>query len=110
MPTLTITAPGPHDVALVAGTDYVWTKDGQTFTTAPTDAGEYTVSLTSKGIGKIKAANAANLDWSNVTINENASYTISKAQATILLVKLLNMVRMHLMQITSNQLFQQIIR
>ncbi len=83
VPTLTITAPGPHDVALVAGTDYVWTKDGQTFTTAPTDAGEYTVSLTSKGIGKIKAANAANLDWSNVTINENASYTISKAQATV---------------------------
>ena len=83
VPTLTITAPGPHDVALVAGTDYVWTKDGQTFTTAPTDVGEYTVSLTSKGIGKIKAANAANLDWSNVTINENASYTISKAQATV---------------------------
>ncbi|WP_157053611.1 MBG domain-containing protein, partial [Lactobacillus taiwanensis] len=83
VPTLTITAPGPHDVALVAGTDYVWTKDGQTFTTAPTDAGEYTVSLTSKGIGKIKAANAANLDWSNVTINENASYTINKAQATV---------------------------
>lgn len=44
VPTLTITAPGPHDVALVAGTDYVWTKDGQTFTTAPTDAGKYTVS------------------------------------------------------------------
>ncbi len=83
VPTLTITAPGPHDVALVAGTDYVWTKDGQTFTTAPTDAGKYTVSLTSKGIGKIKAANAANLDWSNVTINENASYTINKAQATV---------------------------
>ncbi len=82
-PSLTITAPGSHDVALVAGTDYVWTKDGQAFTTAPTDAGDYTVSLTSDGIAKIKAKNAANLDWSNVMINENASYTINKAQATV---------------------------
>ena len=83
VPKVTITAPGKNDVTLVAGTDYVWTKDGQTFTTAPSDAGNYTVSLTSDGIGKIKAVNAANLDWSNVIISENARYTITKAQATV---------------------------
>lgn len=83
VPKVTIKAPGKNDVTLVAGTDYVWTNDGQTFTTAPSDAGNYTVSLTSDGIGKIKAVNAANLDWSNVIINENARYTITKAQATV---------------------------
>ena len=83
VPKVTITAPGKNDVTLVAGTDYVWTNDGQTFTTAPSDAGNYTVSLTSDGIGKIKAVNAANLDWSNVIISENARYTITKAQATV---------------------------
>ena len=82
-PSLTITAPGPDDVTLVAGTDYIWIKDGQTFTTAPSDAGDYTVSLTSDGIAKVKAVNAENLDWSNVTISENASYIINKAQATV---------------------------
>ena len=65
---MTITAPGKNDVTLVAGTDYAWTNDGQTFTTAPSDAGNYTVSLTLDGIGKIKAVNAANLDWSNVAL------------------------------------------
>ena len=83
VPKVTITAPGKNDVTLVAGTDYVWTNDGQTFTTAPSDAGNYTVSLTLDGIGKIKAVNAANLDWSNVIISENARYTITKAQATV---------------------------
>ena len=83
IPSLTITAPGPHDVNLIAGTDYIWIKDGQTFTTAPSDAGDYTVSLTSDGIAKVKAVNEENLDWSNVTINENASYIINKAQATV---------------------------
>ena len=83
VPKVTIKAPGKNDVTLVAGTEYVWTNDGQTFTTAPSDAGNYTVSLTSDGIGKIKAVNAANLDWSNVIINENARYTITKAQATV---------------------------
>ena len=82
-PILTITAPGPHDVTLIAGTDYIWTEDGKTFTTAPSDAGDYTVSLTSDGIAKVKAVNEENLDWSNVTINENASYIINKAQATV---------------------------
>ncbi|MTE03316.1 MBG domain-containing protein [Lactobacillus johnsonii] len=82
-PSLMITAPGPHDVTLVAGTDYVWTRDGQTFTTAPNDAGDYTVSLTSDGIAKVKTVNEKNLDWSNVTISENASYIINKAQATV---------------------------
>ena len=82
-PIVTITAPGQNDVTLVAGTDYVWTKDDQTFTTVPSDAGNYTVSLTDAGIAKIKAVNAENLDWSNVTISQNASYTINKAQATV---------------------------
>lgn len=82
-PNVTITAPGSHDVILIAGTDYIWTNDGQTFTTAPSDAGDYTPSLTLSGIAKIKAVNAANLDWSNVTVSENASYIINKAQATV---------------------------
>ncbi|MEY8441030.1 MBG domain-containing protein [Lactobacillaceae bacterium 24-114] len=82
-PSVTITAPGQNSVTLSAGTDYVWTKDGQNYTTAPSDAGDYTVTLTQEGINKIKAVNADNLDWSNVTISQDASYDINKATATV---------------------------
>ena len=82
-PAITITAPGTNNVTLEAGTDYVWTKDGVDYTTAPSDAGNYTVKLTQTGINKVKAVNADNLDWTNVTITGTPTYDISKAQATV---------------------------
>lgn len=82
-PTITITAPGQNSVSLIAGTDYVWTKDGQSYTKAPADAGDYKVVLTPDGINKVKAVNAQNLDWTNVAISQNARYTINRATATV---------------------------
>lgn len=83
-PVVTITAPGNNSVSLTAG-DYEWVKDGQTYRTAPSDAGTYTVQLTQSGIAKVKAVNVANLDWSNVQITGSGSYTISQANAVITL-------------------------
>ena len=83
-PVVTITAPGNNSVSLTAS-DYEWVKDGQTYPTAPSDAGTYTVQLTQSGIAKVKAVNAANLDWSNVQITGSGSYTINQANATITL-------------------------
>ena len=81
-PTITIKAPGENSVTLTTG-DFEWVKDGQTSTTAPSDAGTYTVQLTQQGLNKVKAVNADNLDWSNVSVTGNGSYTIDKAQATV---------------------------
>ncbi|MCC4325106.1 BspA family leucine-rich repeat surface protein [Limosilactobacillus reuteri] len=83
-PVVTITAPGNNSVSLTAG-DYEWVKDGQTYPTAPSDAGTYTVQLTQSGIAKVKAVNVANLDWSNVQITGSGSYTINQANALITL-------------------------
>lgn len=83
-PVVTITAPGNNSVTLAAG-DYEWIKDGQTYATAPSDAGTYTVQLTAAGIAKVKAVNADNLDWSNVQVTGNGTYTISQANALITL-------------------------
>lgn len=82
-PTVTISAPGTNPVSLVAGTDYVWEKDCHTYATAPTDAGVYTVTLTDAGRNKIKAVNAANLDWDAGTITGTGTYTIDRANAVI---------------------------
>ncbi len=65
--------------------DYEWVKDGQIYLTAPSDAGTYTVQLTQSGIAKVKAVNAANLDWSNVQITGSGSYIINQANALITL-------------------------
>ncbi|MRH72546.1 BspA family leucine-rich repeat surface protein [Lactobacillus reuteri] len=83
-PVVTITAPGNNSVSLTAG-DYEWVKDGQTYPTAPSDAGTYTVQLTQSGIAKVKAVNVANLDWSNVQVTGSGSYTINQANALITL-------------------------
>lgn len=83
-PVVTITAPGNNSVSLTAG-DYEWVKDGQIYLTAPSDAGTYTVQLTQSGIAKVKAVNAANLDWSNVQITGSGSYIINQANALITL-------------------------
>ena len=81
---VTITAPNTATtVDLTAGTDYVWKKDGQTYTTAPVDAGDYTIELTAAGKAKITAENAANIDWANSTITSEATYKINKATATV---------------------------
>jgi LPXTG-motif cell wall-anchored protein len=84
LPTITITAPGNNSVTLTSG-DFEWTKDGHTYTDAPSDAGTYTVSLTSAGLAKVKVVNSQNLDWSNVQVTGTGSYKIDKANATITL-------------------------
>ncbi|WP_076461339.1 MBG domain-containing protein [Limosilactobacillus caccae] len=91
-PTITVTAPGTATIVdLTAGTDYVWylldangNKTGSALTTAPADAGNYSVELTTVGKGKITALNAANIDWTGKdAITGTGSYIISKATATV---------------------------
>ena len=82
VPTVTISAPGNNAVTLTTG-DFEWVKDGQVYTSAPSDAGTYTVQLTQAGIDKIKAVNSQNLNWDNVQITGNGTYTINKANAII---------------------------
>lgn len=76
------TTPGNNSVTLDAGTDYVWKKDDQTFTSAPVDAGNYTVALTDAGKAKLEAVNSQNLDWAKGTIDVRATYDITKADAS----------------------------
>ena len=85
-PTVSITAPGvvaSDNPALTAGTDYVWTKDGHTYTSAPVDAGTYTVELTTTGKNKIKEVNSANLTWTDAEITGTGTYIITKATPTV---------------------------
>lgn len=91
-PTLTITAPNTaSSVDLTAGTDYVWylldangDKTGSALTSAPVDAGNYSVELTDAGKGKITALNSANIDWTGANaITGIGSYIINKATATV---------------------------
>ncbi|KRM39209.1 LPXTG-motif cell wall anchor domain protein [Lactobacillus hamsteri DSM 5661 = JCM 6256] len=90
-PTVTVPAPGTAtSVDLNAGTDYVWYlldadghKTGAALTTAPVDAGNYTVELTSAGKGKITALNADNINWTDADITGTGSYIINKATATV---------------------------
>lgn len=76
---------GNDPITLVAGTDYDWTKGSSTYTSAPTEAGTYTIELTNAGKTKIHSAtaNSDNLDWTNAVISGSGTYTINKAKATI---------------------------
>lgn len=82
VPTVTISAPGNNAVTLTTG-DFEWVRDDRVYTSAPSDAGTYTVQLTQTGINKIKAVNSQNLNWDNVQITGNGTYTINKANAII---------------------------
>lgn len=91
-PTITVTAPGTATtVDLTTGTDYVWylldangDKTGAAITTAPVNAGNYSVELTTAGKDKITALNAANIDWTGENaITGTGSYVINKATATV---------------------------
>ena len=69
--------------------DYDWySADGSTkLSDAPTNVGDYTITLNSTGIANIKAhyGNSANINWADNAITGSATYDITQAKATILL-------------------------